>query len=525
MKIMTCEDRQVAPFCLAGRIQCSTFTCSWPVTGPRPCLDKLTIPSGKLPGHADNIRAPVRPQAGPPGPFKSTKRRGAVLTLTRRACTSTMQSPAQHSTPTTTYALSVSPASSGRTPDTAVPPLSPSGNVTSPAPTTIQQQAAFLNSAHGPATCNAGGVSATLSLIATQTPEPESRNAALALQSTTPAALPTLSASGLPIGNSESVDKRVSTSVVPSIAEVLPSITSADDLSTEMDFTASQVNEDNTPSPEGSWNTVSANRKPASTARPRSELITVGIQLPPGTLTPKLPLYDLLSTIIATANLSPKTSAEVTLQAKPAQSLVFLKTHSPLTAHLLLSLTSLELNGKPITIKPYALSPPISCLGVIHNVGGHFTTSQLLHDLESFTSDILAARMMGSTESVLITFAGTIIPRFVYFKRVSFRCRPHKPKPPTCTRCLAIGHRAHQCPQHSVPAKCRRCASPLPADPDAHVCAQPWCIHCQVNTHSSLDSTCPYLLAKQRDCAKAAFSPSHSHAPSHSAFAALLFSA
>ncbi|KAH8033269.1 hypothetical protein HPB51_008752 [Rhipicephalus microplus] len=166
------ENRQVAPFCLAGRIQCSTFTCSWPVTGPRPCLDKLTIPSGRLPGHADNIRAPVRPQAGPPGPFKSTKRRGAALTLTRRACTSTMQSPAQHSTPTTTYALSVSPASSGRTPDTAVPPLSPSGNVTSPAPTTIQQQAAFLNSAHGPATCNAGGVSSTLSLIATQRRSP-----------------------------------------------------------------------------------------------------------------------------------------------------------------------------------------------------------------------------------------------------------------------------------------------------------------------------------------------------------------
>ncbi|KAH8041866.1 hypothetical protein HPB51_019247 [Rhipicephalus microplus] len=165
-------------------------------------------------------------------------------------------------------------------------------------------------------------------------------------------------------------------------------------------FAASQVSEDNTPSSEGSWNTVSANRKSASTARPRSELITVGL---PGTLTPKLPLYDLLSTVIAAANLSPKTSAEVTLQAKPAQSLVFLKTHSPLTAHLLLSLTSLELNGTPITIKPYAPSPPISCLGVIHNVGGHFTTSQLLHDLESFTSDILAARMMGSTESVVMT--------------------------------------------------------------------------------------------------------------------------
>ncbi|KAH8029023.1 hypothetical protein HPB51_022035 [Rhipicephalus microplus] len=218
-------------------------------------MDKLIIPSRRLTGHADIIRAPVRLQAGPPGAFRSMKWRSSALTLTRHACTSAMQRPAQHSIPTTNDPLSVSPASSSRTADTAVPPLSTSGNVTSPAPTTIQQQAAFLHSAHGPATCNAGGVSATPSLIATQTPEPESRNPALALQSTTPATPLTVSASGLPIGNSESVDKRVSASIVPSIAEVLPSITSADGLSTEMDFTASQVNEDNTPSPEGSWNT------------------------------------------------------------------------------------------------------------------------------------------------------------------------------------------------------------------------------------------------------------------------------
>ncbi|KAH6935793.1 hypothetical protein HPB50_010060 [Hyalomma asiaticum] len=106
--------------------------------------------------------------------------------------------------------------------------------------------------------------------------------------------------------------------------------------------------------------------------------------LPPGTLTPKLPLYDLLAAIISTARLSPKESEEVTLQAKPAQ-------------------------------------------------------SRLLNDLESFTTDILGACMMGTTESVLITFSGTIIPRFVYFKRVSFRCRPHKPKPPTLPTALPWG--------------------------------------------------------------------------------------
>ncbi|KAH8026672.1 hypothetical protein HPB51_023912 [Rhipicephalus microplus] len=144
-----------------------------------------------------------------------------------------MQRPAQHSTPTTTDALSVSPASSGRTTDTAPPPLSTSGYITSPAPTAIQQHAAFLNSAYGPAMRNAGSVSATSSMITMQTPKPESSNAALALKSTTPAAVPTMSAPGIPIGNFECVDKRVSTSIVPPIAEVFPSITSADDSWTE----------------------------------------------------------------------------------------------------------------------------------------------------------------------------------------------------------------------------------------------------------------------------------------------------
>ncbi|XP_037568330.1 uncharacterized protein LOC119449223 [Dermacentor silvarum] len=131
-----------------------------------------------------------------------------------------------------------------------------------------------------------------------------------------------------------------------------PAQSLADDSSAEMDFTASPENNHNTPTPESTWSTVGTSRKPASTARPRTELISVGIQLPPGTLTPKLPLYDLLAAIISAAHLSSKTSAEITLKAKPAQSLVFLKTQSPLTAHLLLSLTHLQLNGTKSALAP-----------------------------------------------------------------------------------------------------------------------------------------------------------------------------
>ncbi|KAH7955658.1 hypothetical protein HPB52_002801 [Rhipicephalus sanguineus] len=296
------------------------------------------------------MRVPIRPQAGPPGPFRNPKRRGAALTLTRRACTSVMERLAEPSVPPTTNdAPPVSPASCCAT-AAAVRTLSLSGDVSRPTPTTVDQPAAFHNSAHALATCNAGSVLETPSLT-TLPPDPMSVNTASASQWAAHDAVPAGSAPGMLNENSL----------------FLPSTIAADDSSTEMDFTASQGNEDNTSYPEGSWNTVRAKRKPASTGRPRTELITVGIQLSPGTLTPKPPLYDFLVSIIAAANLSPKTSAEVTVQAKPAQSLLFLKTHSPLTAHLLLSLTNIELNGKPITIKTYAPNSPISCLGVIHN--------------------------------------------------------------------------------------------------------------------------------------------------------------
>nr|XP_050033508.1 uncharacterized protein LOC126530114 [Dermacentor andersoni] len=87
----------------------------------------------------------------------------------------------------------------------------------------------------------------------------------------------------------------------------------ADDSSAEMNFTSSPDNDHNTPSLESGWSTVSTSRKPASAARPRTKLISVGIQLPPSTLTAKLPLYDLLAAIICAAHLSSKTSAETTL--------------------------------------------------------------------------------------------------------------------------------------------------------------------------------------------------------------------
>ncbi|KAL1471260.1 hypothetical protein MTO96_023771 [Rhipicephalus appendiculatus] len=284
---------------------------------------------------------------------------------------------------TTSAALRVSTASCFAA-ATAVPTLSQPCDVNNTTPTALGQPAAFLSRMH---TSNADSVRATPSLKATlqpacvvtmptthnalneatrlepvtvvtqssafvvtntcaAAPESESRNTASALQSAALAPAPTGSAPGIASVNAESAENTILKSGVPLTPQFCPPLLWLTRLRQKW---ASQRPKEITmmrPTPKvagpPSVPTGNLPRPPD----PASKLITVGIQLPPGTLTPKLPLYDLLASIIAAANLSPKTSAEVTLQAKPAQRLVFQKTHSPLTAHLLLSLTNLELNGK-----------------------------------------------------------------------------------------------------------------------------------------------------------------------------------
>ncbi|KAH7979939.1 hypothetical protein HPB49_012080 [Dermacentor silvarum] len=340
--------------------------------GPCPHLDLLSIFSRRLRRHVDTIRIPVRRQAGPPSPSKHPKRRGAALTLRRRAWTSGMQRLTKPLQPALTDGP---PASSSPAASTAMPTLSTlnaTSDVNSSRPAALSQPAAFLSSAHDtvkiPATFNA--LSDAENSGATAASQP----AFVAAMSTTtkfhaPAALLAADSTGSTTPPLLANVNSMSTNDTPKFPS--PTASQADDSSVEMDFTASPENNHNTPTPESTWSTVGTSRKPASTAQLRTELISVGIQLPPGTLPPKLALYDLLAAIISAAHLSSKTSAEITLQAKPAQSLVFLKTHSPLTAHLLLSLTHLQLNAfRPSAAAVLLLCPRILPLTYAPNPGG-----------------------------------------------------------------------------------------------------------------------------------------------------------
>nr|XP_050052391.1 mucin-12-like [Dermacentor andersoni] len=279
--------------------------------GPCPPLGLLFIFSRRLPPQVDTIRIPVRLQAGPPGTSKSTKRRGAALTLTRRACTSDMQRLTKTRQPTATNApLASSSTAAGATVPT-LSTLNATSDVTNSKPAALP--AAFLHSAHAtvhiPATFNAvsnadssdstaasqsafvasmspttklhavsdakslgplnvsqpaaftvAAADAAASIPATSAPDVKSCNqtsesqltalvAAASTGSPTSAVLD--SANSMPADVIPNVPSRVS--VAPtSLTTVYP----ADDSSAEIDFTSSPDNDHNTPSLESDWSTA-----------------------------------------------------------------------------------------------------------------------------------------------------------------------------------------------------------------------------------------------------------------------------
>lgn len=99
------------------------------------------------------------------------------------------------------------------------------------------------------------------------------------------------------------------------------------------------------------------------------------------------------------------------------------------------------------------------------------TPDEIINDLESYQGDILHARRVGTTGSAIITFIGTHVPYTVYYRRLEFRCRPHKPRAHHCNSCVEYGHRTLACPGNQ--RRCPPCSTTLARPDEPHPCT-PW---------------------------------------------------
>ncbi|KAH9381899.1 hypothetical protein HPB48_015381 [Haemaphysalis longicornis] len=151
----------------------------------------------------------------------------------------------------------------------------------------------------------------------------------------------------------------------------------------------------------------------------------------------------------------------------------------------------------------YILPPENSCKGVIHNVRAGTSPKKLQAQLSAkFGVTILSARMMGHTETAIITFLGTHVPRTVLYRQAERRCVPHHPKAQFCTTCFAIGHRADVCLRAGT-HRCRLCGIQLSYPDQRHLC-DPRCVNCGKD-HAADSPKCPVRRKADKAVTKAAY--------------------
>lgn len=167
---------------------------------------------------------------------------------------------------------------------------------------------------------------------------------------------------------------------------------------------------------------------------------------------------DLRHELCLRAQLTANEAAELKVSILPGKNIAVLLAQEPSAISKLKSCSFVTLNGKQQRISVYEAANRESCKGVIHGVAANTSPEFLLKHLKAVGYEILAARMMGSTQTAIITFSGTYVPLEVDYDGGLHRCTPHKPRAQYCTKCLKLGHRADVCTEVSHPL-CPKCGS------------------------------------------------------------------
>lgn len=232
------------------------------------------------------------------------------------------------------------------------------------------------------------------------------------------------------------------------------------------------------------WTTVYSSTKPTEQhytviLKPQNGFDLTSVR--PSTLT---------EAVMQAANLTPTEIRETILKLRPTQNLAVIDTFRPSAQEKLVQLQTLRLQQENQPVSCYSPAPAHSCKGVIHGVPALTTQKELIAHLHSPGPRIITARMMGKSESVLITFEGTYIPYHILYHRAEYRCRPHRPRAPLCYACLRIGHRSEVCTLKNHIALCENCCADVTTLGDEEHRCSPFCHNCS-GDHPPTSNDCP----------------------------------
>lgn len=170
----------------------------------------------------------------------------------------------------------------------------------------------------------------------------------------------------------------------------------------------------------------------------------------------------------------------------------------------LLKLNTLEIpSAPPLPVSVHQVPSEGMSRGVIYGCTLDETSETLAQALDSENVQILLARPMGKSGSVLITFASSRPPRYVKYWDFLKNVIPYEPRSVVCFRCHGLGHKQDVCPAEN--AVCPRCGSQHEEPPES--CPQTdkkYCRNCEKDGHLATDASCPQrkLFAKHAKAAQ-----------------------
>ncbi|CAN7975119.1 unnamed protein product, partial [Ixodes persulcatus] len=201
------------------------------------------------------------------------------------------------------------------------------------------------------------------------------------------------------------------------------------------------------------WQTVTYDRKIYS------DLHTVIIRPRDGLSLAKTRPAQAMQSLAAAARLTLTEVREADFSVQTRSNLLIFKTFRQTAMTKVLQLESLSIGDATYGVAAYPAARADSCKGVIHGVPAHTSSKYLTDNLIAPGHTIITARMMGRTETELITYEGSYVPRTVLYCQAEYRCYPHRPYAQQCTPCHRLGHRADACPQAPTTRICPTCSA------------------------------------------------------------------